>query len=38
MRAVAQNQRAARLMGISVERVYASSWIIASVVERSPAC
>jgi len=32
MRAVAQNQRAARLMGISVERVYSSSWIIASVV------
>jgi len=29
MRAVAQNQRAARLMGISVERVYSSSWIIA---------
>jgi len=32
MRAVAQNQRAARLMGISVERVYSSSWVIASVV------
>jgi branched-chain amino acid transport system permease protein len=32
MRAVAQNQRAARLMGISVERVYASSWILAAVV------
>jgi len=32
MRAVAQNQRAARLMGISVERVYSSSWILASVV------
>jgi branched-chain amino acid transport system permease protein len=32
MRAVAQNQRAARLMGISVERVYSSSWIIASIV------
>jgi len=25
MRAVAQNQRAARLMGISVERVYSAS-------------
>jgi branched-chain amino acid transport system permease protein len=32
MRAVAQNQRAARLMGISVERVYAASWILAAVV------
>jgi branched-chain amino acid transport system permease protein len=32
MRAVAQNQRAARLMGISVERVYATSWILAAVV------
>src|SRR5256884_1642975 len=32
MPAVAQNQRAARLMGISVERVYSSSWVIASVV------
>jgi len=32
MRAVAQNQRAARLMGISVERVYAVSWILAAVV------
>src|SRR5436309_9000226 len=32
MRAVAQNQRAARLMGISVERVYSGSWVIASVV------
>jgi branched-chain amino acid transport system permease protein len=32
MRAVAQNQRAARLMGISVEQVYSSSWMIASVV------
>src|SRR6058998_4143570 len=32
MRAVAQNQRAARLMGISVERVYSSSWILAAVV------
>jgi branched-chain amino acid transport system permease protein len=32
MRAVAQNQRAARLMGISVERVYSSSWVIAAVV------
>jgi branched-chain amino acid transport system permease protein len=32
MRAVAQNQRAARLMGISVERVYALSWVLAAVV------
>src|SRR5207245_5219969 len=32
MRAVAQNQRAARLMGISVERVYSSSVVISSVV------
>ena len=32
MRAVAQNQRAARLMGISVERVYSASWVLASVV------
>jgi len=32
MRAVAQNQRAARLMGISVERVYSASWVIASMV------
>jgi branched-chain amino acid transport system permease protein len=32
MRAVAQNQRAARLMGISVERVYSLSWILAAVV------
>jgi branched-chain amino acid transport system permease protein len=32
MRAVAQNQRAARLMGISVERVYSASWILAAVV------
>jgi len=32
MRAVAQNQRAARLMGISVERVYSSAWILAAVV------
>ncbi len=32
MRAVAQNQTAARLMGISVERVYAASWVLASVV------
>jgi branched-chain amino acid transport system permease protein len=32
MRAVAQNQRAARLMGISVERVYASAWMLAAVV------
>jgi branched-chain amino acid transport system permease protein len=32
MRAVAQNQRAARLMGISVERVYSLSWMLAAVV------
>lgn len=32
MRAVAQNQRAAQLMGISVERVYSASWVLASVV------
>ncbi len=32
MRAVAQNQRAARLMGISVERVYSLSWVLAGVV------
>jgi branched-chain amino acid transport system permease protein len=32
MRAVAQNQRAARLMGISVERVYSRAWILAAVV------
>ena len=31
MRAVAQNQTAARLMGISVERVYAGSWVLAAV-------
>jgi len=32
MRAVAQNQRAARLMGISVECVYATSWVLAGAV------
>lgn len=32
MRAVAQNQRAARLMGISVERVYSTSWVLAAMV------
>jgi branched-chain amino acid transport system permease protein len=32
MRAVAQNQRAAQLMGISVGRVYSASWVLASVV------
>jgi len=32
MRAVAQNQNAARLMGISVERVYGSAWVLAAVV------
>ena len=32
MRAVAQNPRAARLMGISVERVYSYAWVLAAVV------
>ena len=32
MRAVAQNQRAARLMGISVERVYSRAWMLAAMV------
>ena len=32
MRAVAQNQRGARLMGISVERVYSLSWVLAAAV------
>jgi branched-chain amino acid transport system permease protein len=32
MRAVAQNERAARLMGVSVERVYTTSWILAAAV------
>ncbi|MBI1736078.1 MAG: branched-chain amino acid ABC transporter permease [Candidatus Rokubacteria bacterium] len=32
MRAVAQNQTAARLMGISVERVYSMSWVLAAMV------
>jgi branched-chain amino acid transport system permease protein len=32
MRAVAQNQRAAQLMGISVERVYATAWALAAAV------
>jgi branched-chain amino acid transport system permease protein len=32
MRAVAQNQRAARLMGISVERVYSTAWTLAAMV------
>jgi branched-chain amino acid transport system permease protein len=32
MRAVAQNQRAARLMGISVERVYSLAWVLAAAV------
>jgi branched-chain amino acid transport system permease protein len=32
MRAVAQSHRAARLMGISVERVYSTSWVLAAVV------
>src|SRR6202011_501405 len=32
MRAVAQNQTAARLMGISVERVYSGAWVLAAGV------
>ncbi len=32
MRAVAQNQQAARLMGISVERIYSASWVLAAMV------
>ena len=32
MRAVAQNQNAARLMGISVERVYSAAWVLAAMV------
>src|SRR5260370_33586810 len=32
MRGVAQNQNAARLMGISVERVYSGAWVLAAVV------
>ena len=32
MRAVAQNQTAARLAGVSVERVYSTAWILAAVV------
>jgi branched-chain amino acid transport system permease protein len=32
MRAVAQNQPAARLMGISVERVYSRAWMLAAMV------
>ncbi len=32
MRAVAQNQTAARLQGISVERVSSAAWVLASVV------
>jgi branched-chain amino acid transport system permease protein len=32
MRAVAQNPRAARLMGISVERVSACAWVLGAVV------
>src|SRR5262249_35449601 len=34
MRAVAQNQNAARLMGISVEGVYSSAWVLAAGVGR----
>lgn len=32
MRAVAQNQTAARLMGISVPRVFSMAWVLAAVV------
>jgi branched-chain amino acid transport system permease protein len=32
MRAVAQNQWAARLMGIRVERIYSLAWVLAAVV------
>ena len=32
MRAVAQNQAAARLMGIGVERVYSAAWVLAVLV------
>ena len=32
MRAVAQNHRAARLMGISVEGVYSRAWVLAAMV------
>lgn len=32
MRAVAQNQRAARLMGISVEQVFSLAWVLAAAV------
>jgi len=32
MRAVAQNQNASRLMGISVEGVYSSAWVLAAIV------
>ena len=32
MRAVAQNQTAARLMGIGVERVYSAAWVLAALV------
>ncbi|HXG16356.1 MAG TPA: branched-chain amino acid ABC transporter permease [Calidithermus sp.] len=32
MRAVAQNPRAARLVGISVERIFTASWVLAAVV------
>ncbi|MFQ5896997.1 MAG: branched-chain amino acid ABC transporter permease [Candidatus Methylomirabilia bacterium] len=32
MRAVSQNQRAASLMGISVERIYTAAWVLAAVV------
>src|SRR5262249_58261248 len=32
MRAVAQNPRAARLMGVSVERMSSTSWVLAAMV------
>jgi branched-chain amino acid transport system permease protein len=32
MRAVAQNQTAARLVGIGVERVYSGAWVLAALV------
>ncbi len=32
MRAVAQNPRAARLVGISVERIFTASWVLAAAV------
>jgi len=37
MRAVAQNQTAARLMGIGVERVYSAAWVLAALLNADPA-